>query len=251
LQGHIDSRGNGDIGTTVITKEKIKLHKTKKRQRSLKTIFGKITINRLSYSNVGHQTLFPLDALLNLPRCSFSYGLQQMLAREIIKGSFEESILTIERLTGVRIGQRQALEIVKQCAMDFDCFYQETFINTKTDELSQVPIMVLTTDGKGIIMRHDSLRDATRKRQCNTNNKLKHRLSKGEKGTSKRMAQVASIYFIQRFVRKPEDIIEDFLRKKAKKKRPHPLAKRIGFDIYATTPHVYKDVFPFHTTIDE
>jgi tRNA 2-selenouridine synthase SelU len=44
---------------------------------------------------------------------------------------------------------------------------------------------------------------------------IKHPLSKGEKGTSKRMAQVASIYFIQRFVRKPEDIIKDFFEKKS------------------------------------
>ena len=245
LQGHIDSRSFGDIGATVITTETVKLQKRKKRQRQrvLKTIFGKISINRLSYSSVGHQSLFPLDALLNLPRGSFSYGLQQMLVREIITGSFEESLLTIERLTSVRIGQRQALEIVKQCAMDFDSFYQETFINTKTDELSLVPIMVLTTDGKGIIMRHDSLREGTRKRQCNTNNKLKHRLSKGEKGNRKRMAQVASIYFIERFVRQPEDILSDLLRKKAKMKRPRPLGKRIWASVEKSTSQVISELF--------
>jgi hypothetical protein len=136
-----------------------------------------------------------------------------MLAREIIKRSFEPSILTIERFTGVRISQRQALKIVKQCAMDFDSFYQQTFINIQTDELSLVPIMVLTTDGKGIIMRHDSLRKATIKPKSINNTKLKHVLSKGEKGNRKRMAQVASIYFIERFIRKPEDITSDFFRK--------------------------------------
>ncbi|HIE01149.1 MAG TPA: hypothetical protein EYP59_12820 [Thiotrichaceae bacterium] len=88
LQGHIDSRGFGDIGATVITTEKVKLQNRGKRQRALKTIFGEINLNRLSYSSVGHQSLFPLDAGRYLPRCSFSYGLQQMLVREIITGSF-------------------------------------------------------------------------------------------------------------------------------------------------------------------
>ncbi len=47
LQGHIDSRGNGDIGTTVISTEKVKLQKRRHTHRSLKTIFGKISLNRL------------------------------------------------------------------------------------------------------------------------------------------------------------------------------------------------------------
>ncbi|HIE01148.1 MAG TPA: hypothetical protein EYP59_12815 [Thiotrichaceae bacterium] len=135
------------------------------------------------------------------------------------------------------------MEIVKQCAIDFDSFYQETFINTKTDELSLVPIMVLTTDAKGIIMRHDSLREGTIKRQCNTNNKLKHRLSKFDAGNRKRMAQVASIYFIERFVRLSYDIISDFLRTKARMKRPRPLGKRIWARVEKNSSQVISELF--------
>jgi hypothetical protein len=87
--------------------------------------------------------------------------------------------------------------------------------------------MVFTTDGKGIVMRQASLREGTRKRQTQTNHKLKHRLSKGEKGNRKRMAQVALIYLIERFVRQPEDLFSEFGRKTAKLKRPRPLGKRI------------------------
>ena len=108
--------------------------------------------------------------------------------------------MTIERLTGVRIGQRQALEIVKQSAIDFDCFYQETFINTKIEEISLVPIMVLTTDGKGIVMRPDSLREETRKRQCNTNHKLKHRLSKFDAGNRKQKKGVSTFFILSLFI---------------------------------------------------
>ncbi|HIE01618.1 MAG TPA: hypothetical protein EYP59_15225 [Thiotrichaceae bacterium] len=243
LQGHIDSRGNGDIGTTVISTEKVKLQKRRHTHRSLKTIFGKISLNRLSYSSVGHQSLFPLNASLNLPSCSFSYGLQQMLVKEIIKGSFEESLLTIEGLTGVRIGQRQAIEIAKQSAIDFDSFYQEAFRNSKTEELSSLPIRVLTTDGKGIVEQTDGLRTETRKRHNNTHHKLKHRLSKFDAGYRKRMAQVASIYFIEQFFRQPEDILSDFLRQKAKIRRPRPLAKRIWASVEKSTSQVVYELF--------
>jgi len=43
LQGHIDSRGDGDIGATIISTEKVKLQKSRKTQRSLKTVFGFVT----------------------------------------------------------------------------------------------------------------------------------------------------------------------------------------------------------------
>lgn len=243
LQGHIDSRGGGDIGPKVISAEEVELNHRRKMPRTLYTVFGQILINRIGYSRRGHHSLFPLDAQLNLPIGSFSYGLQQMVAIESTKGSFEESFLTIERLTGVKIGKRQALEIVKQCASDFDAFYQEQFLSAQSDEVSSVPIMALTTDGKGIVMRPDGLREATRKRQKESNQKLKHRLSKGEKRNRKRMAQVASIYFINRFVRRPEDIIQEFLRKKAMQTRPRPLGKRVWASVEKEFSVVISELF--------
>jgi hypothetical protein len=206
-------------------------------------VFGKININRVGYCRPGHHNLFPLDASLNLPRGSFSYGLQQMLAKKVIKGSFEESLLTIEQLTGVRIGKRPAIEIVKQCADDFDSFYQQQFLITNPSIVPRLPIMVLTTDGKGVVMRTESLREGTRKRQLDTNHKLKHRLSKGEKRNRKRMVKNASIYFIERFVRKPEEIINDFLRKKVMQKRPRPVGKRIWASVEKDYSEVISELF--------
>jgi len=113
-----------------------------------------------------------------------------MVAFDLIKGSFEESQLTIERLTGVKIGARQALEIVKQCAMDFDSFYQETFFQNLIEEQLLVPIMVLTLACKGIVEQTAGLREQTRKLTCQTTHKLKHRLSKFDAGNRKRMLRL-------------------------------------------------------------
>ena len=45
---------------------------------------------------------------------------------------------------------------------------------------------MLSTDGKGIVMRHDALRPATAKKAAGSTNKLQARLSAGEKRDRKR-----------------------------------------------------------------
>jgi len=143
----------------------------------------------------------------------------------------------------VKIGPRQALEIIKQCAMDFDSFYQETFFQRRTEDMLLVLIMVLTTDGKGIVMRQAGLREGTKKRQSQTNHKLKHRLSVGSKGNRKRMAKNASIDFIERFVRQPEELLSEFWRKTLILKRPRPLGKRIWASVEKSAFQVISEWF--------
>jgi len=77
-QGHIDSRGGGDIGATVISVDFVTLNHKRKMPRTLYTVFGQVKINRVSYSRRGHYSLFPLDAKAQFAG-SFSYGLQQMV----------------------------------------------------------------------------------------------------------------------------------------------------------------------------
>jgi hypothetical protein len=52
-------------------------------------------------------------------------------------------------------------------------------------------LQVLTSDGKGIVMRPEALREGTRKKAERDSKKLATRLSPGEKRNRKRMAEVA------------------------------------------------------------
>jgi len=54
----------------------------------------------------------------------------------------------------------------------------------------------MSTDGKGVPMRRDSLRDSTRKAAEKEKHKHKTRLSKGEKRNRKRMATVVTVYSV-------------------------------------------------------
>ena len=53
-------------------------------------------------------------------------------------------------------------------------------------------IVVISADGKGVIVRTQDLRPQTKKRAIASNKKLNKRLTRGEKSNAKRMATVAS-----------------------------------------------------------
>ena len=95
----------------------------------------------------------------------------------------------------------------------------------------------MTSDAKGIVMRKDGLREETKKRaeaKIKKNIKTEPKKTGKEKKDCKRMATVASVYEIDRFVRKPEDISNEFFNKcdsKTKKNRPRPIAKRVWASI--------------------
>jgi hypothetical protein len=240
LQGHVDSRGNGDIGPCLVAADGTILTHRRLMKTILNTVYGKISLHRVGYSRPGHPLVFPLDAVLNLPTSSFSYGLQRFVARRASMNSFDEVLSFTEEATGVHVGKRQGCEIVQQCAVDFDLFY--TASGDATTNGSE-PILVLTTDGKGIVMRPEGLRDATRERARKAQQKMQTRLSKGEKSNRKRMAQVASIYEIARFRRTPREIIDDLARRQAAQRRPRPRNKRVWASVEKDSDEVIKAMF--------
>ena len=244
LIGYLEERGIGDVGSSVTGKDSVKRTHKRLRTRKIKTLFGKIAISRLAYSSQGVFSLFPLDGMLNLPLLDVSYALQKHLVLEIIKTSFDESIESIERWTGVKIAKEQAKKIIIESAKDFNKFYDFQFLNEKKIATTQ-PLIRLTSDGKGVVMLTNDLREATRKKAvCSkTNNRSRHFLNKN-KSNSKRMATVASVYEIAQFIRQPEDIIEEFFStSKNKIKRPRPTAKRVWASLEKSSEEVINEIF--------
>ena len=93
---------------------------------------------------------------------------------------------------------------MRDVAQDFEFFYEKKrFI--QPEETSY--LLILTFDGKGIVMRPDSLRECTKKSAQKAKN-LSSRLSPGEKRDRKRMAQVAAAYTVQAHIRTGESIMK-------------------------------------------
>src|SRR5680860_1263292 len=173
--------------------------------RPLQTIFGAVEVTRLAYRRRGERNLCPADAALNLPRELASHGLRELSAVESSRGSFEEAGEAIGRITGVRLGKRQLEQLAVRAAADFDAFYSQPTRNQCP--APEGDLLVLSADGKGIVMRPDALRPATAKAANQATAKLATRLSKGEKRNRKRMAEVGAVYDLTPVPRAPTDII--------------------------------------------
>ena len=171
--------------------------------RTLATVFGDVTVTRIAYRQPGHANLHPADAALNLPAESYSHGLRRLTAIEAARGSYDAAAEAIGRATGHRVGHRQLGQLIERATTDFDSFYA-TRLPPAADSGD---VLVLSADGKGIVMRHDSLRATTAKAAADVTPKLASRLSKGEKRGRKRMATVGAVYDITPIARTPADIM--------------------------------------------
>lgn len=138
---------------------------------------------------------------------------------------FDEVVHELQTSTGAHVGKRQVEEIAVRGAKDFEAFYAErraaNEVLEQTDDL-----LILTFDGKGIVMVPDALRPATKKAAKKAVRKLVTRLTAGEKRNRKRMAEVAAIYTVPRFVRTPIDVLADLHRKPDDEARRERRARR-------------------------
>jgi hypothetical protein len=171
--------------------------------RTLTTVFGPVEVARRAYRARGRANLHPADAPLNLPQEKHSHGLRALAAIEATRGSFDDAVEAIERTCGQQVGKRQAEGLAARAAVDFDDFY-----TIRQRPLCDVDdTLVLSCDGKGIVMLPGSLRPATAKAAQSTDRKVPGRLSKGEKRGRKRMAEVGAVYDATPVPRSPTDII--------------------------------------------
>ncbi|MCA1704206.1 MAG: ISKra4 family transposase, partial [Actinobacteria bacterium] len=173
------------------------------RTRSLATVFGPVTVRRTTYREPGHASLHPADGVLNLPAEKYSHGLRLLAARDSARGSFASAADTIARISGQRLGNRQVEALTQRAAVDFDQFYAQ-----RARHLSVAgDVLVLSYDGKGVVMRPQALRPATAHAAARTTPKLATRLSRGEKRHRKPMAEVGSVYDATPAPRAPADIL--------------------------------------------
>jgi len=228
LQGHLDYRGVGEVVEPVVGSDGIARPHRRPGSRSLVSIFGLVTVRRTQYGARGTSALQPLDAELNLPPERYSHGMRQRVAKEAAKNSFDEVVATVADITGSQVPKRQVEQLAERAAADFDPFYATRAV-VSPGEVSQTgPVLVLSVDGKGVVMRQKDLRPATRKAAQGRTRKLKKRLTKGEKRNAKRMATVATVYTIDRFKRTPLDVVGDLNRVRIlPAPRPRPQHKRV------------------------
>ena len=110
----------------------------------------------------GHDSLHPLDAALNLPGERYSLEVRRRVAEAAASRSYDEALFDLSRSTGAEVPKRQAEQLVVRAAEDFDAFYEAR----RAEAGEPAPAgsaVVLTFDGKGVVLHREDLREATRK----------------------------------------------------------------------------------------
>ena len=100
------------------------------------------------------------------------------------------------------IGKRQIEESVVRAAAGIPAFYASRIPEPCTPSA----LLVLSADGKGVVMRPGALRAATAKAAAKLG-KMRTRLSAGEKPNRKRMAALVTVYDAEPAKRRPHDVI--------------------------------------------
>jgi hypothetical protein len=244
LQAHLDTRSPGETSEAVRDNDGVELTQARVQERSLATVFGEVKVRRMGYGAEGTESLHPLDAELNLPPERYSHELRRRVAEESSKSSFDESVDSIGRRTGTKIPKRQLEELVVRAGRDFDAFYEQRMDDAEAVETNGA-LMILSFDGKGVVMHKEDLREATRKAAERRKHKLDKHLSKGEKRNSKRMSTVATVYSVAEFVRKPEEVVRKLapICEKEEKKRPRPEQKRVWASLEKEPAKVIEEAF--------
>jgi hypothetical protein len=168
--------------------------------RVVVTRLGKVVVRRIGYRSgvKGAGSLFPRDAVLSLPPCGYSWGLQRLAEMFCRAGSYEQARQFVAAATGVAIGKRQLEQITAAAAGDAERFCQDgdrdqaVVAGAGGSSPEDLLPLALSADGKGVAMRPEARRRRTRApgQRVRTFDK---RRGTGEKG-HKRMAETGCVF---------------------------------------------------------
>jgi hypothetical protein len=213
----IEKQGEEVARPEVIEQEGKKLRRLpRRRTRRYLSVFGPTPFERDVYATreTQRQEVIPLDAKLGMPEGDTSYLLQKWSGVACVRESYQESSETFVEILGFGQSVNGLEEMVERAARHADRYFAE---QAPVDAKEEAPILVVTSDGKGVPMRGDG-EEPRRKRK---------RLGKGEKHGRKRMACVGGVYSIEPFRRTVDDVLDEILREKKQAKRPKPENKRL------------------------
>jgi len=247
VQAHLDLRSEAEAVGPVVGSDGVeRTHRRAGTKRGLITRVGEVDVKRPSYGGRGVESLHPTDAALNLPDKAYSHELQRLAALNTAQVSFERAADLIAEATGVGVPKRQIEELTQTAALDVNAFYEARMAAPDTE--ASGPLLVLSFDQTGVVMRKKDLRPAARK-QADKEPKLKTRLTKGEKKGRKRMASVAAVYTIEPDVRDADFVLAGLRRLKLKgvegadTRRPRPERKRVTASLELSLREVVSNGF--------
>jgi hypothetical protein len=172
--------------------------------RLVVTTLGEVSVRRIAYRSgiKGAGSLFPRDAVLNLPRGGYSWQLQRLAEMSCRSVSYEQAHEFVLAVTGVSVGKRQLEQIMLAAAADAERFCQDP--GRPRDELARpgagpeggLPPLAISADGKGVAMRPEARRRRARAPDKRART-FRKRTGTGEKAGHKRMAETGCVFDVR------------------------------------------------------
>jgi hypothetical protein len=234
LEGFIEQAGAGDEGPTLSRQGKTLRRSQRPHRKPYRSIFGVVRISRYVYFTREKQKVeaVPLDERLGVPAGEQSYVLEDWIARLVVQMPYGEAVNTLYQWFGLDTSVRAAEKIVRQLGE-----YVEPYRATRPapPAASEAEVVVVTVDGKGVPVRRpleqrleEEAGIPRHKRSCRTGYaKASKRLHRGDKRVRKQMACVAAVYSIDRWPRRPADVLDEVRRQASDAERPRPRNKRL------------------------
>jgi hypothetical protein len=240
LQGHLDAlfeQERREVGVWARPPGS----EIRERVRHLETEGGRVKVRRHGLKLPGETSArFPMDQQLSLPSELYALSLREEVSFAAVEASFDRSVERIDHATAGHVPKRQAEQEMVRAAVDFEAFY-ETRTPPANDGLSVQGLQVLSSDGKGVTMRPEALRDATRKAAEAATADAIRGDPMGERKrrrSDKRMAVVTAVWEQEPHVRTAQDILtrlrrdpEGRRRRPRSDKAPRPQNKRVAASV--------------------
>ena len=233
LQAFLDMAGTGDVGPTLTVASDSPSDPDQQlprldqpHWRPYLSIFGEVAIERTCYGQDRVEAA-PLDAQLHLPQRQYSYLLQQWLGSFVVDDAHAEALRKLGTILGLEITVRASEDLNREQASDVEVFQDRLPV---PEAAGEGPLLVVTADCKGVPLVRKALPPDEASDPPLPAPAILRR-GKGEKANKKRMAAVGAVYTIEPFVRTADDVIEEVMRKKARKRRPIPQNKRVRAEL--------------------
>jgi hypothetical protein len=226
-------QGDGDRGETITDDEGGTLFRSEQpAPRPLRTIFGEHQFEAYVYRRRKHPhtpiVLRPVDERLGIDADRYSPLLQEFTMLFSIEQAFDAAADAFEAIFRQRLSVDTLEKVSRRMGAEAGEFLDRLDVPPAEEEGE---LLVQTADGKGVPMVRE---DAAR---------LKSFEEKPQRPGNRRMATLAGVYSVDRFVRTPEEIVEALFRDgpesaAARRPRPEPCHKRV----IARFPQVLEEI---------
>jgi hypothetical protein len=211
-------QGDGNLGQTITTEQGQTLYRSDEpANRPLRTVFGLHSIQAFVYAPGSHQkmALRPVDARLELPEGRASYLFEEFSQYFCVDQAFGQTSQSLDRVLRQKVSVDSLERINERLGEQADRFLEELPTPRSHEEGE---ILVFTGDAKGVPMFNEDTASWAAFEE------------KPDRPGNRRMATLAGVYSVDRYVRTPEEIVAALFRdgeRPTHGDRPKPRFKHI------------------------